>query len=70
VVLQKPLEQALPPPRTLILDFTLTHTRYGRSHVHTTGHLTNIRRSDGAPEFDGALREVVRTDFTLSPIVS
>jgi hypothetical protein len=30
VVLQKPQEQAdrLPPPRTLILDFTLTHTRY------------------------------------------
>jgi hypothetical protein len=30
VVLQKPQEQAdrLPPPRTLILDFTLTNTRY------------------------------------------
>jgi hypothetical protein len=55
VVLQKPLEQAdrLPPPRTLILDFTLTHTRYDSSHVHTTGQLTNTRRSDGAPEFDG-----------------
>ena len=28
VVLQKPQEQAdrLPPPRTLIMDFTLTHT--------------------------------------------
>ncbi len=35
VVLQKPLEQGdrLPPPRTLIMDFTLTHTRYGSSHV-------------------------------------
>jgi hypothetical protein len=63
VVLQKPLEQAdrLPPPRTLILDFTLTHTRYDSSHVHTTSQLTNIRRSDGAPELDGALREVDRT---------
>ncbi len=63
VGLQKPLEQAdrLPPPRTLILDFTLTHTRYDRSHVHTTGQLTNTRCSDGAPEFDGALREVTRT---------
>jgi hypothetical protein len=63
VVLQKPLEQAdrLPPPRTLILDFTLTHTRYGSSHVHTTGQMTNIRRSDGAPEIDGTLREVART---------
>ncbi len=35
VVLQKPQEQddRLPPPRTLILDFTLTHTRYDSSHV-------------------------------------
>ncbi len=63
VVLQKPLEQAdrLPPPRTLILDFTLTHTRYVSSHVHTTGQLTNTRRSDGTPELDGDLRETVRT---------
>jgi hypothetical protein len=63
VVLQKPLEQAdrLPPPRTLILDFTLTHTRYGSSRVHTTGQLTNIRISDGSPDLDGALREVART---------
>jgi hypothetical protein len=62
VVLQKPLEQAdrLPPPRTLILDFTLTHTRHDSSHVHTTGQLTNTRRSDGAPELDVALREVSR----------
>jgi hypothetical protein len=29
--------------------------------VHTTGQLTNIRSSDGAPEFDGALREVFST---------
>ncbi len=67
VVLQKPLQQAdrLPPPRTLILDFTLTHTRYDSSHVHTTGHLTNIRRSDGAPELDGALREVARTKIYI-----
>ncbi len=62
MVLQKPLEQAdrLPAPRTLILDFTVTHTRYGSSHVHTTGQLTNTRRSDVAPELDGALREVDR----------
>ena len=45
VVLQKPQEQAdrFPPPRTLIVDFTLTHTRYGRSHVHSIGQLTNTR---------------------------
>ncbi len=62
MVLQKPLDQTdrLPPPRTLILDFTLTHTRYGSSHVHTTGQMTNTRSSDGSPELDGALREVVR----------
>ncbi len=29
--------------------------------MHTTGHLTNIRRSDGTSELDGALREVTRT---------
>jgi hypothetical protein len=62
VVLQKPQEQAdrLPRPRTLILDFTLTHTRYDSSHVHTTGQLTNTRSSDGSPELDGAVREVTR----------
>jgi hypothetical protein len=62
VVLQKPQEQTdrLPPPRTLILDFTLTQSRYGNSHVHTTGQLTNTRSSDDFPEFDGDLREVVR----------
>ncbi len=38
----------------------MTHTRYDSSHVHTTGQLTNIRCSDGAPELDGDLREVVR----------
>jgi hypothetical protein len=37
VVLQKPQEQAnrLPPPRTLILDYTMTHTRFGRSIVRS-----------------------------------
>ena len=43
VVLQNPQEQTdrLPPPRTLILDFTLTHTRFGRSQVHPIGQLTH-----------------------------
>ncbi len=52
VVLQKPQEQGdrLPPPRTLVVDFTLTHTRYGRSHVYSIGQLTNTRSSDGTPE--------------------
>ena len=36
VALPKPQEQddRLPPPRTLIMDFTLTHTRFGHSSVH------------------------------------
>ncbi len=65
MVLQKPQEQAyrLPPPRTLILDFTLTYTRYGSSHVHTTGQFTNTspHESDDAPDLDGDLRVVCRT---------
>ncbi len=70
MVLQKPQEQTewfyknlkdrLPPPRTLILDFTLTHPLFGRSHVYPIGQLTNTRCSDGAPELDGALRVVTR----------
>jgi hypothetical protein len=60
VVLQKPQEQAdrLPPPRTLIMDFTLTHTRFGRSSVHPIGQLIHTRLSDGVPESDGDLKTV------------
>jgi hypothetical protein len=41
VVFQKTqeLDDLLPPPRTLIMDFTLTHTRYGRSNLHLMGQL-------------------------------
>jgi hypothetical protein len=62
VVFQKPQEQAdrLPPPRTLIMDFTLTHTRFGRSNLHSIGQLTDTRRTDGAPESDGVLESVTR----------
>ncbi len=62
MVFQKPREQAdrLPPPRALILGFTLTHTRFERSHVYSTRHLTHGRYSDGAPQSDGVLRVVVR----------
>jgi hypothetical protein len=62
VVLQKAYQQTdqLPPPRTLILDFTITHPLNGRSHVYPIGKLTNIRSSDGVPEPDGALRVVSR----------
>ncbi len=62
VVLQKTrdLTDCLPPPRTLILDFTLTHTSLGRSQLSSLGQPTLTRRTDGAPEPDGALRTVVR----------
>ena len=60
--MQKPQEQTdrLPPPRTLIMDFTLTHTCFGHSNVYPIGQLTHTRRSDGAPEPDGALKAVAR----------
>ena len=67
MVLQKPQPQTdrLPPPRTLILDFTMTHPHYRRSHLHPIGQLTNIRRSDGTPELDETLRVVVNDDDFL-----
>ncbi len=34
--------------------------QYGRSIQDTTGQLTHARRSDGAPELDGALQKVGR----------
>ena len=62
VVLQKPrdLTDCLPPPRTLILDFTLTHTRFGRSQMSSLGQLTDTRWTDGVPDPDGTLRTVPR----------
>ena len=43
VVLQKPQTQdnRLPPPHTLIMDYTMTHIRFGRSHLHPMGQLTH-----------------------------
>ncbi len=62
MVLQKTQDQTdrLPPPRTLILDFTMNHTCYGRSHVHSTRQLTHTRRSDCVPYPDTVGRVVVR----------
>jgi hypothetical protein len=62
VVLQKPrdLTDCLPPPRTLILDFTLTHTSFGKSDLSSLGQVTHTRRTDDAPDPDGALRTVAR----------
>ena len=68
VVLDKPQgkDNRLPPPRTLIMDFTMTHDRtdnldrFGCSHLHPIGQFTHTRRSDGDPDPDGALKEEVR----------
>ena len=62
LVLQKPQTQdnRLPPPSTLFMDFTMTHIRFGRSHLHPMGQLTNTRSSDGSPDPDGTLKEAVR----------
>ena len=38
----------------------MTHVRFGRSHLHPMGQLTNTRRSDGSPDPDGVLKKVVR----------
>jgi hypothetical protein len=38
----------------------MTHVRFGGSHLHPVGQLTNTRRSDGAPDPDGALKDKVR----------
>jgi len=56
--------------RTLILDFTMTHTRYDRSHVNPTRQLTNIMCSDGVPEPDGALKVVVRKKIIHYPMIT
>ena len=29
------------PPRTLVMDVTMTHDRYGRTTQHTNGELTH-----------------------------
>ena len=62
VVLENPQTQdnRLPPPHTLIMDCTMTHVRFGRSHFHPLGHLTNTRNSDGPPDPDGTLKKTVR----------
>ena len=42
------------------MNLTLTHTLFGHSNVYPIGQLTHTRRSDGAPEPDGALKAVTR----------
>jgi hypothetical protein len=44
VVMQKPQTQdnRLPPHRTLIMDYSMTHIRFGCSHLHPMGQLTRM----------------------------
>jgi hypothetical protein len=48
------------PPRTLVMDVTMTHDRYGRTTQHTNGVITHRVPSTGAPQPDGVLNKAVR----------
>ncbi len=48
------------PSRTLVMDVTMTHDRYGRTTHHTNGTLTHRVPSTGAPQPDGALNKTAR----------
>ena len=39
----------------------MTHPRFGRSHLHPIRQRTHTRHSDGSPDPDGSLKEVVRS---------
>ena len=47
------------PPRTLVMDVTMTHDRYGRTTQDTNGTLTH-RVSSDAPQPDGVLNKTGR----------
>jgi hypothetical protein len=48
------------PPRTLVMDVTMTHDRYGRTTHHTNGTLTHRVSSTGVPQVDGVLNKEAR----------
>ena len=48
------------PPRPLLVDFTMTHDRFGHSNLHTNGKLTHCLRSTGAPQSDDVLNKDTR----------
>jgi hypothetical protein len=48
------------PPRTLVIDVTMTHDRYGRTTQSTDGALTHRVSCTGAPQPDGALNKTAR----------
>ena len=55
------IHNRLPPPHTLITDFTMTVFKFGCSHLHPMGQLTHTRRSDDPPDPDGDLKESDQT---------
>ncbi len=48
------------PPRTLVMDVTMTHDRYGRTTQDTNGAITQRVSSTGDPQTDGVLNKTVR----------
>jgi hypothetical protein len=48
------------PPRTLVMDVTMTHDRYGHTTQHTNGAFTHRVSSTGAPHPDGVLNKSTR----------
>jgi hypothetical protein len=48
------------PPRTLVMDVTMTHDHYDRTTQYTNGALTHRVSSTGAPQPDGALNKATR----------
>ncbi len=48
------------PPRPLLLDYTVTHDRFGLSNLHTNGNLTSCLRSTGEPQSDFVLNNAPR----------
>ena len=53
-------KKGVPNELKALLGYTMTHVRFGSSHLHPMDQLTNTRRSDGAPDPDAAFKEVVR----------
>ena len=68
-------EDNRPPPRTLMMDVSMTHDRYGRTTQRTNGALSHRVSSTGAPQPDGALNKdtalfVSYTQIGLTPLSS
>jgi hypothetical protein len=53
-------EDNRPPPRTLMMDVSMTHDHYGRTTQRTNGALSHRVSSRGAPQADGALNNATR----------